>query len=928
MAYPNDRYWYVAGNGNGNWNQNQGPWYYGTGGTLGTAPIPTSTNDVYFDANSGSGTCTVNLTRTCRNLIMTGYTGTLNGNAGANPAIIQIYGPTITLSASGVFAPSNNPALHIYSGTTTTLTTNGQTVGDISIIITNSVLSLADDLIGKNNALLTLQQGTFQTNNKNVTFGAFTDNNVMANKYLYMGSGTWTLGATGPVDQPETIWNIQQPTYITIYPSTSTLKFLRFLQSAGLSTAITTTGSISTIDIRDSATRYSGGNISDWPSAGTVLIGEEQFTYTGKTGTAPTQLTGVTRAANGSGASTYPVGTAVLLLTPFRATLTTAFGTGDTQLNISDMSITGGSHGFLLVDDEIISYTSRSASTGAGYVSGLTRGSSYSSYGSSATVAHSSGVYVRPVEASIFTGGGLTYGTLKLSSAGNYQFLTSTANFTNISSYGSVGYRIRYTNPSNAITYWPAPSATITSTPTSINEGSSGTIGATLYGVLAGSTAYWDIPTNAGDFSTSSGTFVTNSTSGYNYIDGSPGTISVTPTADLTTEGSETFTVRVRAESGGTVLATTSSITINDTSITPVPTATLSGYTTTMLEGYTTNQFTVTTTNFANGTTLYYNIIKVSSGSLVGQVSYYLARNRSSGIVTDYILRAGNVTVNNGTASFNLISTNFNYNGNTEQFKVVLRRYPVLPEGQYMSFTNVILTAGNMNYNTSFITVVDPAIYFPVNTQIEFYRSGGGGGGLIRGTITSFSGPSNGYYTVNMTITYSAAQYSGAMSAYIAYRYNDQLDITSTISITDTAITYSRSPDTIYLNEGQTQTYTVTTTNLPTGLTCYWRIDPYYLGFGDTGNVSYGPGVYGYGSTADWAAVSGSFVTNGSGVGTFSITPLDDLITESSYEYSPVQIFMGTDVGTFEGSVIAHSGISTYVTDTSSAPDEFLPFFL
>jgi hypothetical protein len=94
--------------------------------------------------------------------------------------------------------------------------------------------------------------------------------------------------------------------------------------------------------------------------------------------------------------------------------------------------------------------------------------------------------------------------------------------------------------------------------PESVNEGSG------LNFIVGGSnipdgTYYWTIETNAGDFATTSGTVsVTNS---YGVFSG------VSPTADTTTEGAETFTVALREVSiTGTILVTSAAVTINDTS--------------------------------------------------------------------------------------------------------------------------------------------------------------------------------------------------------------------------------------------------------------------------------------------------------------------------------------------------------------------------
>lgn len=108
----------------------------------------------------------------------------------------------------------------------------------------------------------------------------------------------------------------------------------------------------------------------------------------------------------------------------------------------------------------------------------------------------------------------------------------------------------------------PTPTYTLTPTTNNINEGASlnFTVGGTN---VPDGTYYWTIETNSSDFATASGTV---------NVTGNSGTFSVTPTADTTTEGSETFTVALRSGSiSGPILVTSGSITINDTSQTPAP---------------------------------------------------------------------------------------------------------------------------------------------------------------------------------------------------------------------------------------------------------------------------------------------------------------------------------------------------------------------
>ena len=106
----------------------------------------------------------------------------------------------------------------------------------------------------------------------------------------------------------------------------------------------------------------------------------------------------------------------------------------------------------------------------------------------------------------------------------------------------------------------PVPTYAATPAANNIDEGSALTINVATSNVADATTLYWTV-TNAGDFSTSSGSFVINSNAG---------SFTVTPDADSTTEGAETFQVQIRTDSiSGTVVETSDAITINDTSTTP-----------------------------------------------------------------------------------------------------------------------------------------------------------------------------------------------------------------------------------------------------------------------------------------------------------------------------------------------------------------------
>lgn len=104
---------------------------------------------------------------------------------------------------------------------------------------------------------------------------------------------------------------------------------------------------------------------------------------------------------------------------------------------------------------------------------------------------------------------------------------------------------------------------TVTPNATSVNEGQ--TLGFTATTNQGESVLYWNVVGGSSDINGASGSFAVSTTTGNGYF--STGTV----IADQTTEGPETFTVEIRTTSAtGPVVATSSAVTINDTSEDPV----------------------------------------------------------------------------------------------------------------------------------------------------------------------------------------------------------------------------------------------------------------------------------------------------------------------------------------------------------------------
>ena len=234
---------------------------------------------------------------------------------------------------------------------------------------------------------------------------------------------------------------------------------------------------------------------------------------------------------------------------------------------------------------------------------------------------------------------------------------------------------------------WSAiPSYAVSPATSSVNEGSSLTFNITTTSVTNGTTLYWTIDSNASDFGTSSGSVS---------ISANAGSFSVTPISDLTTEGAETFSVSVRTGSiSGTVVATSSSVTINDTSITPPPTPT---YTLTPASGSVNEgsslTFTVGGTNIIDGT-------------------YYWTVTNSS----DFGTSSGSFTITSNSGSFSVTPTADSSTEGAETFTASIRSGSISG--------TVLQTSSSVTINdTSTTPIVLPTISGMTLNVIDWYKS-------------------------------------------------------------------------------------------------------------------------------------------------------------------------------------------------------------
>ena len=215
------------------------------------------------------------------------------------------------------------------------------------------------------------------------------------------------------------------------------------------------------------------------------------------------------------------------------------------------------------------------------------------------------------------------------------------------------------------------PAYTFSSIPTSIAEGSSGTFNVSSNG-LANITLYWTInhiTTTDADFSATSGSFnITNST----------GSFSVPIANDQLVDGSETFTVSIRIDGPtGEIASTSSAVTINNTTLATTASAT------TVSEGSSVT-FTTQAQGFANGTTLYYDIV---GGAGI-----------SAGDFTSNSL-SGTYTVSSGTATTTITASSDGIPDAGETFQLGVK---TSAGGSILTYSPVITIAEALYSFTSF----------------------------------------------------------------------------------------------------------------------------------------------------------------------------------------------------------------------------------
>ena len=174
-----NRYWV---GGTASWDGTAGTKWALTSGGAGGEAVPTTADDVFFDANSGANTITIATGNTgAKSIDCTGFTGTLTGTAG-----ITVAG-SVTLVAGMTYTHTGTVS---FTGTGT-LTTANKAFSAITLNAAGITVTLGDALNLSTRALQLLQ-GTFDTANYSLTCSTILSSGANS-RAITLGSSTVTL---------------------------------------------------------------------------------------------------------------------------------------------------------------------------------------------------------------------------------------------------------------------------------------------------------------------------------------------------------------------------------------------------------------------------------------------------------------------------------------------------------------------------------------------------------------------------------------------------------------------------------------------------------------------------------------------------------------------------------------------------------------
>ena len=432
--------------------------------------------------------------------------------------------------------------------------------------------------------------------------------------------------------------------------------------------------------------------------------------------------------------------------------------------------------------------------------------------------------------------------------------------------------------------------------PQSLNEGSTFTVVVATEGITSG-TLYYSIIAVGGTIL--SGDFIDGTGVGSFTVTNNTGTFTKELLADGQSEAGDAFQVQIRTGSiSGPIVLTSSTITIND------PTFTLSMTSATVNEGFN-PEINFSATNW-NSQILYWrssNAADDNTSGLTQSTFFYTAGSTST--FYPYTLKKDMITEGNETHTISI------YN-NTNTYLLASTTYTAVDTSLSPTFSISPGTSVNEGDVVTF-TVTFPG--GPTSGTIYWSTTGTAVASdftdnVLIGTASISASGSDGTATITRTIRRDFLTDGSKTFAILLYRdgpSTTQVATSSTVTIADTCQLPTITPDSVSINEGGTVTFTVNTTGVVNG-----TVFPV--------KMSIVSSVSGSGSTTDFSDNTlDTSVTITSNTGTFTRTWASDTFTEGTEVWKANLYYPAADI---LANQILISSANITVGDTSTGTAE------
>lgn len=331
-----------------------------------------------------------------------------------------------------------------------------------------------------------------------------------------------------------------------------------------------------------------------------------------------------------------------------------------------------------------------------------------------------------------------------------------------------------------------SPTYSLTSTKSSANEGSTFIISLVTTNVTAGTNIPYTITgVSSADINSASLTG--------NFVEGTTNSITYTVTADSATEGTETFALAL--DNGEASV----SVTINDTSTTPVSTYSLTRSVANVNEG---DSFTITlaTTNVASGTAVPFTITGVSSADIGDQP---LTGQFTVGTQDTVTFNVSADSATEGSETFRLA-----LNGRSEAITVVFNDTSV---GSAPSYT-LSTSASTVNEGQNF-TITLATVNVDAGTSVDYTITGVDTGDIGNASLTgSFvTGTTD---SVQFSVTADQTTEGSETFRMALDNGEDTIDVAINDTSTTPAATYTLTTSASSADEGDSVTITLNTQNV------------------------------------------------------------------------------------------------------------------